>query len=320
MENQEYIGKVCPYCKTEFVEGDNIVVCSQCDMPHHRDCWVENQGCTTFGCQGTIKGLDGSVSSVTATGFTYEQPVQPGYAPQGAYSQQPYGAQPPYGQPAYNPQPAQPVYGQPQGYAPVTPVAPAQPAYNPQPAQPAYNPQPAQPAYNPQPAQPAYNPQPAQNPYGGQQAYGQNQQPGYGQQPYGAQDPYGPGSMIYSLIETKQEYYIPKFREMDAQNKKTTWNWASFLLAGYWLFYRKMYLYGAAAMGINFILGFLGDVGMLLSLGVDVALGIFGNWLYQQHLQKNIAEGGDLSKVRGTNTMAAVIAGAAYAVITVLLL
>ena len=23
-------------------------------MPHHKECWVENQGCTTFGCTGSI--------------------------------------------------------------------------------------------------------------------------------------------------------------------------------------------------------------------------------------------------------------------------
>ena len=60
---QEYIGKICPYCKTAFAEDDEIVQCSACEMPHHKDCWIENQGCTTFGCQGTIRGLDGQAYS-----------------------------------------------------------------------------------------------------------------------------------------------------------------------------------------------------------------------------------------------------------------
>lgn len=50
-----YIGKKCPYCQTELTEADEIVVCSNCDMPHHKDCWIENKGCTTFGCTGTIQ-------------------------------------------------------------------------------------------------------------------------------------------------------------------------------------------------------------------------------------------------------------------------
>ena len=39
----DYTGKICPYCKTAFKPDDEIVVCSECDMPHHKDCWIENQ-------------------------------------------------------------------------------------------------------------------------------------------------------------------------------------------------------------------------------------------------------------------------------------
>ena len=45
---------VCPYCKTALQPGDDVVVCSDCNMPHHKACWVENRGCTTFGCLGAI--------------------------------------------------------------------------------------------------------------------------------------------------------------------------------------------------------------------------------------------------------------------------
>lgn len=48
MEN--YIGKVCPFCKTEIKEGDSVKVCPACGIPHHEGCWEENKGCTTFGC------------------------------------------------------------------------------------------------------------------------------------------------------------------------------------------------------------------------------------------------------------------------------
>lgn len=54
----DFTGKVCPYCKTEFKEGDDIVVCSVCEMPHHKECWIENKACTTFGCTGVIMGAD----------------------------------------------------------------------------------------------------------------------------------------------------------------------------------------------------------------------------------------------------------------------
>lgn len=48
MEN--YIGKVCPFCKTEIKEGNSVKVCPACGIPHHESCWEENHGCTTFGC------------------------------------------------------------------------------------------------------------------------------------------------------------------------------------------------------------------------------------------------------------------------------
>lgn len=47
---EDYIGKNCPFCKTEIKEGDNVKVCPVCNIPHHEGCWEENKGCTTFGC------------------------------------------------------------------------------------------------------------------------------------------------------------------------------------------------------------------------------------------------------------------------------
>lgn len=47
---EQYIGKICPFCKTEIKKGDAVKVCPSCDIPHHEACWEENKGCTTFGC------------------------------------------------------------------------------------------------------------------------------------------------------------------------------------------------------------------------------------------------------------------------------
>ena len=298
MDINEYIGKVCPYCKSEFKEGDNIVVCSACDMPHHRECWVENQGCTTFGCQGTIQGLEPGANSVTATGFTYENPapVQP------AFNQQP----------AYNPAPQQPVYNQP---APAPQPAPAaQTVYctscgNVVPAGSAFciscgnevkPAQPAQPAYNPAPVQPAYNPQPAQPDYNQLNSYNQNfntpvQPTGYNQQPYG-QQPYGQAGFngtldptLVSLIGAeKQSYYVPKFLELKQQNKQISWNWCAFLFGGAWMCYRKMYVFGLAYMVVSMLASLLGDLGSLLTIGMWVCSGLFGNWLYMLYMEKVI--------------------------------
>lgn len=45
-----YAGKICPYCKMEIKEDDEVKVCPECGIPHHAACWEENGGCTTSGC------------------------------------------------------------------------------------------------------------------------------------------------------------------------------------------------------------------------------------------------------------------------------
>lgn len=67
--SKSYLGKTCPYCKTPFKKGETVVFCSVCDMPHHLSCWQDNQGCTTFGCTGSIKEIigDGTDQETTAS-------------------------------------------------------------------------------------------------------------------------------------------------------------------------------------------------------------------------------------------------------------
>ena len=48
MEN--YVGKICPFCKTAISAEDEVMVCPSCATPHHKACWDENKDCTTFGC------------------------------------------------------------------------------------------------------------------------------------------------------------------------------------------------------------------------------------------------------------------------------
>jgi TM2 domain-containing membrane protein YozV len=42
---------VCPYCRMDFAENaPPRVFCTACGTPHHEDCYMENGGCTVFGC------------------------------------------------------------------------------------------------------------------------------------------------------------------------------------------------------------------------------------------------------------------------------
>ncbi len=42
--------KTCPYCQSKIKQGADFIVCSYCGSPHHKECWEENTGCTTYGC------------------------------------------------------------------------------------------------------------------------------------------------------------------------------------------------------------------------------------------------------------------------------
>jgi len=42
---------VCPYCRMPFDDqAPPKIYCTACGMPHHEDCYMENGGCTVFGC------------------------------------------------------------------------------------------------------------------------------------------------------------------------------------------------------------------------------------------------------------------------------
>ncbi len=44
------VGAVCPICQSTVQEGDEVLVCPGCEQVHHRDCWQEIGGCSTYGC------------------------------------------------------------------------------------------------------------------------------------------------------------------------------------------------------------------------------------------------------------------------------
>ncbi len=52
MLSQSHIGKTCSYCQFPIKQDSVITVCPACKIPHHRDCWQSNNGCTTFACTG----------------------------------------------------------------------------------------------------------------------------------------------------------------------------------------------------------------------------------------------------------------------------
>ncbi|MEA5039505.1 MAG: DUF2628 domain-containing protein, partial [Clostridiaceae bacterium] len=184
-------------------------------MPHHKDCWIKNKGCTTVGCLGTMKSSDcgpvtsteiqnDDLSSTQATASVYctrcGAPIQSGDAFCG-HCGSPVNAQPT----------APGTYSQ-----TITSLYAA-----------------------------STNDLQQNNNYGGNTQNSGNE---YNQT--SSDNPSSSTNDIDRLIGTKTEYYLRKFNKFKGQGEKASWNWCAFFVAPYWFIYRKMYGYGAGILGV----------------------------------------------------------------------
>lgn len=238
-----YIGKTCPYCKSVFVENDDIVVCSDCDMPHHKECWIFNKGCTTFGCTGTIQGIDFGNDTGISDAPKYEMRMEDENIPSFCTK---CGAPLSLGS----------QFCGKCGTSVSVMMGNA-----------------------------------TQNSQGGAQI-SQKISAGIASLMGDFSTGNNMDSEMGEYIGTKKEYYISTFVKLKSQNNYISWNWFSFLVAPYWLLYRKMYVAGAAVLGVNFIFSLIGGfLGNFLSLLVYVLCGVFGNYFYMYNLEQRIAAG-----------------------------
>ena len=138
---------VCPYCRMAFDDASPPkIFCTACGMPHHEDCYLENGGCTVFGCKRApaddpklqVSQSDLSAVSVPAQQYAPVQyaPVVPQAAPVQGYQPSRYSgplglSQAAAAAPAQVPSavlnPPQPAVPAP--HASAVPYAPAAPVY-----------------------------------------------------------------------------------------------------------------------------------------------------------------------------------------------
>ena len=45
------VGRTCPICQSPIAAEEVVLTCSECDQVHHRECWAEVGGCSTYGCK-----------------------------------------------------------------------------------------------------------------------------------------------------------------------------------------------------------------------------------------------------------------------------
>ena len=79
---------VCPYCRMPFDQTVPArVFCTACGTPHHEDCYLENGGCTVFGCARApaddpkLQVSHSDLNAVTFPAQTYTPAQSAGGAP-----------------------------------------------------------------------------------------------------------------------------------------------------------------------------------------------------------------------------------------------
>ncbi len=58
---------------------------------------------------------------------------------------------------------------------------------------------------------------------------------------------------LATVVNTKTEYYVPRFSRMSRSGSAVSWNWAAFFFGPYWFLYRKMYKYGTIMFALQLL-------------------------------------------------------------------
>lgn len=201
-----YEGYSCPVCGKPFGPSDDIVVCPTCGAPHHRTCWQREGHCHFEADHGTPRQWS-------------REKNQPKAAPDSSDGQTRNCPNCGYPNPVFaefcsrcgHPTGAEDWHSrQEQTQTPPPPVGftgPFTPPYG------------------------EYSPfRVATDPYGGVSPDEKIEDV--------------PASELAAFVGNNTAYYLPRFKKMSRTGSKCSWNWAAFLLAPYWLLYRKNYLAG----------------------------------------------------------------------------
>lgn len=179
--------------------------------------------------------------------------------------------------------------------------------------------------------------------------------PGWSTPPGGQPHPGGPGAgfgapargpidpereqLLRAYVRDNADYYLGKWRQMDAGGGRTSFNIAAFFLNALWLVYRKMWGLGLGILGgllaINAIVlaisPFLSPIISLLAVGIALWVGLMGNSMYRRQAEMEVARAAAaspdpharmslLSQRGGTSIGAAIGIGIGAAVLNTIIL
>ncbi|MEA3045283.1 MAG: hypothetical protein QOH47_3121 [Sphingomonadales bacterium] len=119
---------------------------------------------------------------------------------------------------------------------------------------------------------------------------------------------------LRAAIGPRADYYLRRWREMDATSKTVSWNWAACFLHLYWFVFRKMWVAAAVFILANIVVSMVpavipipGKYVILMLIGLTFITGGYGNLLYRKQIEKRVAGPATLEELRargGTSPIA----------------
>lgn len=96
--------------------------------------------------------------------------------------------------------------------------------------------------------------------------------------------------MVSFVGEKRADYYLEKWNKYIENENFISWNWPAFLFGFYWFWYRKMYsiMLIILAISVSGSLFLPEAAASILSLGLMIGFGLFGNQLYMKHATNKI--------------------------------
>ena len=53
--------EICPICCCELSSSEETFICPDCNIHYHKECWNENEGCATYGCNSSKAATKGNL-------------------------------------------------------------------------------------------------------------------------------------------------------------------------------------------------------------------------------------------------------------------
>lgn len=67
----------CPVCGTSILGvAPGVVLCEECHIPHHSDCYKENGGCGIFGCKNATHYESARIDGADPLAPQIQKPIQ----------------------------------------------------------------------------------------------------------------------------------------------------------------------------------------------------------------------------------------------------